>query len=113
MLKQIQERFRSGRIMYTKHAKDEMEGDESGEIRDQDIDEAVVNGKIIEAYPDDEPYPSCLVYGNTLEVLVCNSCGERYYDRATMKKIEEYRTKLKNTNLNMEEVGKIFRAHAV
>ena len=67
MLKQIQERFRSGRIMYTKHAKDEMEGDESGEIRDQDIDEAVVNGKIIEAYPDDEPYPSCLVYGNTLQ----------------------------------------------
>ena len=49
----------------------------------------------------------------SMEVLVCNSCGERYYDRATMKKIEEYRTKLKNTNLNMEEVGKIFRAHAV
>ena len=48
----------------------------------------------------------------SMEVLVCNSCGERYYDRATMKKIEEYRTKLKNTNLNMEEVGKVFRAHA-
>jgi hypothetical protein len=47
-----------------------------------------------------------------MEVLVCNSCGERYYDRATMKKIEEYRTNLKNTNLNMEEVGKVFRAHA-
>ena len=48
----------------------------------------------------------------SMEVLVCNSCGERYYDRATMKKIEEYRTKLKNTSLNMEEVGKVFRAHA-
>jgi len=48
----------------------------------------------------------------SMEVLVCNSCGERYYDRATMKKIEEYRTNLKNTNLNMEEVGKVFRAHA-
>ena len=47
----------------------------------------------------------------SMEVLVCNSCGERYYDRATMKKIEEYRTNLKNTNLNMEEVGKVFRAH--
>ena len=48
----------------------------------------------------------------SMEILVCNSCGERYYDRATMKKIEEYRTKLKNTSLNMEEVGKVFRAHA-
>jgi YgiT-type zinc finger domain-containing protein len=28
-----------------------------------------------------------------LEVLVCLSCGERYYDRETMKKIEEMRLK--------------------
>jgi YgiT-type zinc finger domain-containing protein len=48
----------------------------------------------------------------SVEVLVCNSCGERYYDRSTMKKIEEYRANLKNTNLNMVEVGKVFRAHA-
>jgi YgiT-type zinc finger domain-containing protein len=47
-----------------------------------------------------------------MEVLVCRNCGERYYDRATMKKIEEFRLKLKDANLNMEEVGKIFRAHA-
>ena len=48
----------------------------------------------------------------SMEVLVCSNCGERYYDKATMKKIEEFRLKLKDTNLNMEEVGKIFRAHA-
>jgi hypothetical protein len=28
-----------------------------------------------------------------LEVLVCLGCGERYYDRETMKKIEEMRLK--------------------
>jgi uncharacterized protein with PIN domain len=48
----------------------------------------------------------------SMEVLVCNNCGERYYERATMKKIEEFRLKLKEAKLNMEEVGKIFRAHA-
>jgi hypothetical protein len=67
MLKKIQECFRLGRIIYTKHAKDEMETDEFGEIHIQDIDEAIMNGNIIETYPDDEPYPSCLVYGRTLQ----------------------------------------------
>jgi hypothetical protein len=65
MRKEIQECFRSGKIIYTKHAKDEMESDEFGEIRDEDVDQAVRNGKIIEMYPDDEPYPSCLIYGHT------------------------------------------------
>jgi YgiT-type zinc finger domain-containing protein len=44
-----------------------------------------------------------------LEVLVCLSCGERYYDRKTMKKIEEMRAKLKQHDLKVEEVGKVLR----
>jgi YgiT-type zinc finger domain-containing protein len=48
----------------------------------------------------------------SMDVLVCGNCGERYYDRATMRKIENLRLKLKNANLDIEEVGKIFRAHA-
>jgi len=44
-----------------------------------------------------------------LEVLVCLSCGERYYDRKTMKKIEEIRSKLKKHDLKVEEVGKVLR----
>ena len=48
----------------------------------------------------------------SMEVLVCKNCGERYYDKSTMRKIEEFRSKLKEAKLNMEEVGKIFRAHA-
>ena len=48
----------------------------------------------------------------SMEILVCNNCGERYYDRITMNKIEELRLKLKNSALDIEEVGKIYRAHA-
>jgi hypothetical protein len=44
-----------------------------------------------------------------LKVLVCLSCGERYYDRKTMKKIEEMRSKLKKHDLKLEEVGKVLR----
>jgi YgiT-type zinc finger domain-containing protein len=46
-----------------------------------------------------------------MEVLVCLSCGERYYDKKAMKKIEETRSRLQKRDLEMEEVGKVFREH--
>ena len=53
------------RFLYTKHARDEMESEELGEIREAEVFEAVLEGKMIQEYPDDEPYPSCLIYGRT------------------------------------------------
>ena len=44
-----------------------MEGEEFGEIREKEVFEAVQNGKVIETYSKDEPYPSCLIYGRTSE----------------------------------------------
>ena len=67
MLKEIQDCFRAERLYYTKHARDEMEDEEFGEIKDEDVFDSVVAGKMIEVYPDDEPYPSCLIYGKTSE----------------------------------------------
>lgn len=46
-----------------------------------------------------------------MEVLVCLSCGERYYDKKAMKKIEETRSRLQKHDLEMEEIGKVFREH--
>jgi hypothetical protein len=46
----------------------------------------------------------------TVEVLVCMSCGERYYNTNTMRKIENVRSKLKQKNLEVQEVGKVLRA---
>ena len=66
MLRKIQDCFKLERILFTKHAKDEMEEEEFGEIREREIFEAVESGKVIEIYPEDEPYPSCLIYGRTL-----------------------------------------------
>jgi len=42
-----------------------------------------------------------------LKVLTCNSCGERYYDRRTMKMIENIEEQnLSNIN-NLKEIGKV------
>ena len=47
-----------------------------------------------------------------MNILVCSNCGERYYDRKSIRKIEEIRIKLKNKELEVEEVGKVMRANA-
>jgi len=65
MLKKIQDCFEAERLYYSSHARDEMEADEFGEIKDEEVFESVRTGKIIEHYPEDEPYPSCLIYGRT------------------------------------------------
>ena len=67
MLEQISGCIRGGDYLYTRHAIHEMETEELGEIMDHEVVEAVLNGKIIEDYPEDTPYPSCLVYGRTSE----------------------------------------------
>jgi len=67
MLQEIQACFRADKVLYSKHAKDEMENEELGQIREREVREAVLSGKIIESYPEDEPYPSCLIYGAASE----------------------------------------------
>jgi hypothetical protein len=53
------------RYLYSQHAREEMEMEELGEITDQEVCEAARNGRIIERYVEDKPYPSCLIYGKT------------------------------------------------
>ncbi len=48
-----------------------------------------------------------------MSLLVCSNCGERYYDRKSMRKIVDMRHKLQDQELDAEEVGKVMRAHAV
>ncbi|MEK6698929.1 MAG: YgiT-type zinc finger protein [Nitrospirota bacterium] len=45
-----------------------------------------------------------------MQVMVCQSCGERYYDTNAMRKLEEIRTKLRKKDLTVENVGKVLRA---
>ncbi len=47
-----------------------------------------------------------------MEVLVCSSCGERYYDKKAMKKIEEMRSRIKDKSLEGKEIGRVMRVEA-
>jgi YgiT-type zinc finger domain-containing protein len=42
-----------------------------------------------------------------VEISVCNSCGERYYDRKTLQNLEEIEFRLKNKKIDVKEVGKV------
>lgn len=52
--------------VFTEHARREMESEPYGVIRVEDVVQCLRTGEIIEEYPDDRPYPSCLILGRTV-----------------------------------------------
>ncbi|MBU4221607.1 MAG: type II toxin-antitoxin system MqsA family antitoxin [Euryarchaeota archaeon] len=44
-----------------------------------------------------------------INALVCSSCGERYYNRQTMKMLEDIEEKLKNSKVKLKVIGSILR----
>lgn len=62
-LEDIVDAIRQNRIRITDHADEEAQADH---LSFDEVFASVLQGEIIEDYPDDRPYPSCLVYGETL-----------------------------------------------
>ena len=73
-IEKIKEFVRAGRIRWTNHCVMRLF---QRNITQEDIENVLLNGEIIEEYENDYPYPSCLVYGINLnnEVLhiVCGA----------------------------------------
>ena len=44
-----------------------------------------------------------------VEVLTCNNCGERYYDRRTMQRLEEIEDAVNAGRVSLERVGEVLR----
>ena len=65
----------------------------SDEIRVKAVHEEIARGDDIVRVP--------------IEALVCANCGERYYDRNTMRKLEATRRRVREETLNLKEVGKV------
>ncbi|MBI5970192.1 MAG: DUF4258 domain-containing protein [Deltaproteobacteria bacterium] len=59
-IEDIIESIRKGKIRITDHADEEAHNDG---LTFDEIFMSALNGVIIESYPDDSPYPSCLIYG--------------------------------------------------
>jgi hypothetical protein len=62
MLEEIIAAIRSNQLRITDHADEESQADK---LTFDEIFFSVLQGEIIEEYPHDKPYPSCLIYGNT------------------------------------------------
>ncbi len=41
-------------------------------------------------------------------VPVCCSCGERYYDRRTMRLLEETKANLNHKRIELKQIGRVF-----
>jgi hypothetical protein len=61
-IEDIIDAVRNDRIRITDHADEEAQADR---LSFDEIFISVFQGEIIEDYPDDKPYPSCLIYGET------------------------------------------------
>lgn len=66
MIDKIKGCFKADRVLYTFHAKEEMRIEESGIIKLAEVNDAIMDGIVIEDYPKTEPYASCLIFGQTV-----------------------------------------------
>lgn len=76
----IKQKCIDGELLYTLHVSLRMQ---QRQISEQDIVTAILNGEIIEEYADDSPYPSCLIFGYTINDrvlhVVCGVAPEELY----------------------------------
>jgi len=61
-IKDIIDAIRNQQIRITDHADEEAQADH---LSFDEVFVSVFQGKVIEDYPDDKPFPSCLIYGDT------------------------------------------------
>ena len=72
LLEDIRRSISKKRYNITSHAREEMSPKED-DISEKEPIEAISNGKIIEDYPNDKPFPSCLIFGRTEEGRVIHA----------------------------------------
>lgn len=63
-IEEIQELCKQSKIKWYKHALERMQ---ERDINRADVKNCIMNGEIIENYPDDFPHPSCLIFGYTID----------------------------------------------
>jgi YgiT-type zinc finger domain-containing protein len=68
------------------------------DIRKTEVDEEIrYNGNII-LFP--------------IKTLVCQTCGEKYYDRFTMQKLEKAEEEIRNKKRKLKEAGRMLQVSA-
>ncbi len=60
-IEELKNLYMTGNIHWSVHCLERMN---ERSIKISDIERCILNGEIIEDYPDDFPHPSCLIFGN-------------------------------------------------
>ena len=89
--------YNASLVFMSQHASDRCR--ERGIIQ-KDIKNCVMTGEIIEQYPEDYPYPSCLVYGmdskgKPIHVVLCDTGESSKIITAYYPNIEVFKEDLK------------------
>lgn len=67
----IREYYKKDMVFVSEHAAERYR--QRG-IKAKDVRYVIENGEIIEQYPDDYPFPSCLIYGNDTNGKIIHVC---------------------------------------
>ena len=88
-IEEIVRAIRGGCVRITDHADEEVDADR---LSFDEVFFSVIWGEIIEPYPDDKPYASCLVYGSTLRGDPVHSVWGHNRDNGWVVLITVYRS---------------------
>jgi len=69
-IRHIWEAIREGRVRITDHADEESQNDN---LSFDEVYFSTLHGEIIKTYPEDKPYPSCLVFGQSFAGIPIHS----------------------------------------
>lgn len=76
MIDKLRQLLTERRIVWTVHVVNRIE--QRG-IDPDEVEQAIMTGEIIEDYPDDYPYPSCLILGGNNLHVVCGMGNSRMW----------------------------------
>lgn len=98
-LKQLQRLYDTSdsNIKWAKHCLERMQ---ERDISISDVESCLRTGKIIEDYPDDFPYPSCLIFGQTkgnkiLHIVVGSDNSTLFFITAYFPNTDKFEKDLK------------------
>lgn len=96
-IEELRQYCREGQTVYAKHFVDQCR---KRNILIEDAENALLNGEIIEDYPNDYPFPSCLILGfdlsqNSLHIVCAQGGGWLYMITAYRPSLEKWEADMK------------------
>lgn len=67
------------------------------------------SGDIAERVTEEEIRVGSNIIFVSVKALVCEECGEKYYNRAQMKKLEDMERLLRQKKVSLEKIGDVLK----